>query len=303
MIIFTGVLNQKDMIISMTGYGKVVRQLADKKVTVEIKSLNSKQSDLNVRMPAIYKEKELGLRSEIIKQLDRGKIDLGIFVELTGEEKNYSINTSVVKGYFEELKLLSKILSIQDSTDYMNIIMKMPDVLKTEKVVAGEKDWKKIMHTVDKALLELKNFRLNEGKVLEKDIIARIEVILRHLKKIEPFELKRINTIKTRMRKNLSEFLNDNKIDENRFEQELIYYLEKTDITEEKIRLKTHCDYFINTISEPGANGKKLGFIAQEIGREINTIGSKANDADIQKIVVQMKDELEKIKEQLFNVL
>ncbi len=289
------------MIISMTGYGKVVRQMADKKVTVEIKSLNSKQSDLNVRMPAIYKEKELGLRSEITKQLERGKIDLAIFVELTGEEKNYSINTSVVKGYFEELKLLSKSLSIQDSTDYMNIIMKMPDVLKTEKVVADEKDWEKIIHTVDKAILELKNYRLNEGKVLEKDIITRIEVILRHLKKIEPLESKRIDAIKTRLRKNLSEL--NIMADENRFEQELIYYLEKTDITEEKVRLKSHCDYFLNTISEHEASGKKLGFIAQEIGREINTIGSKANDADIQKIVVQMKDELEKIKEQLFNVL
>ena len=215
-----------------------------------------------------------------------------------------------MKGYFEDLKLLSKNLKFQDSTDFMNIIMKMPDVLKSDKVDPDKKEWEKIKSAVDKAVRELSGFRIHEGKVLEQDFITRIDVIQDLLKDIEPFESKRIDAIRSRIQKNLSELSGKDKIDENRFEQELIYYLEKIDITEEKVRLKIHCKYFLKTISDSdlptgqaGANGKKLGFIAQEIGREINTIGSKANDANIQKIVVEMKDELEKIKEQLFNVL
>jgi len=299
------------MIISMTGFGKATQQLADlpagqvgKKVTVEIKSLNSKQLDLNVRMPAMYKENELELRSEIAKQLNRGKLDLLIFVEKSGNgEKKYSINTSVVEGYFEELQSLSKNLSCQDSTDYMNILMKMPDVFMSEKDEPEDNEWGKVKSAVDEAVRELSDFRIHEGKVLEQDFITRIAIIQDLLKEIESFESTRIDTIKNRIQKNLLELSGREKTDENRFEQELIYYLEKLDITEEKVRLKTHCEYFLKTLEEPKANGKKLGFIVQEIGREINTIGSKANDANIQKIVVNMKDELEKIKEQLFNVL
>jgi len=296
------------MIKSMTGYGKAVCELENKKVTVEIKSLNSKQFDLNVRLPRIYKEKELDVRSKMSKQVQRGKVDIAIFFESTDEEKNYSINASLVKNYYEGLKSLTKELGYEEKhsepMDYLNVIMKFPDVLKSEEKEFDKNEWEHIDSTIDKALQELIQFRAEEGEVLELDLINRTETIQKLQKETEVFESKRIDIIKERIRKNLAEIIGGKeKIDENRFEQELIYYLEKLDITEEKVRLRSHCEYFLKTMAEPEVNGKKLGFITQEMGREINTIGSKANDADMQKIVVQMKDELEKIKEQLSNVL
>ncbi|MFH1319074.1 MAG: YicC/YloC family endoribonuclease [Bacteroidota bacterium] len=301
------------MIRSMTGYGKAVHQLADKKVTVEIRSLNSKQLDLSVRLPGMYKGKEPELRSIIAKQLERGKVDCVMSFEITGEDNRERINTPVVKGYFDELTALSEDLAKKTDAsaswrtasvyDYLNIIMRIPGVLIAKHDEPIKEEWKKIKISVNKAILELMDFRINEGKALEQDLIKRNLVIQDLLKEIEPYESRRIDTIKARLHKDLSSLLGNIKIDENRFEQELIYYIEKMDFTEEKVRLKTHCDYFLKTLKEPEANGKKLGFIVQEIGREINTIGSKANDADIQKIVVEMKDELEKVKEQLFNVL
>lgn len=291
------------MLKSMTGFGKAICELNNKKITIEIKSLNSKQLDLNTRMPSFYKEKDLLVRNEIAKRLERGKVEFSFYAELIGEESNTNINKPVVVSYYKQLKEIADELNITSSEQLLQTAIRLPDTLKTEKEELDENEWKSIHASIIKAIDDLITFRVQEGEALEKDIIARINTIASHLTEIETFETQRIDNIKGRILKNLEEFVSNKSIDQNRFEQELIFYLEKLDITEEKVRLRNHCSYFIETANTDQPIGKKLGFISQEIGREINTIGSKANDADIQKLVIQMKDELEKVKEQMLNVL
>ncbi|MBK7181588.1 MAG: YicC family protein [Bacteroidetes bacterium] len=287
----------------MTGFGKATHEIPGKKITVEIRSLNSKQLDLNLRIPYLYKEKELELRTEIGKQLERGKVDVTVFTETTQESTPTSLNKTLAKAYFNELKSLSQELN-EGTENLLSIIVKMPDVLKAERetVELDEKEWNEVKATVNRAIEAFQKFRDDEGKTLENEFNKRIGIIAKLLNEVLLLDDARITNIKNRIKNNLEEVIDTNKIDQNRFEQELIYYIEKLDITEEKLRLKTHLNYFNETMKEPGS-GRKLGFISQEIGREINTIGSKANDAGMQKMVVQMKDELEKIKEQLLNVL
>jgi len=287
----------------MTGFGKATHEIPGKKITVEIRSLNSKQLDLNLRIPYLYKEKELELRTEIGKQLERGKVDVTVFTETTQESTPTSLNKTLAKAYFNELKSLSEELN-EGTENLLSIVVKMPDVLKAERetVELDEKEWNEVKATVNRAIEAFQKFRDDEGKTLENEFNNRIGIIAKLLNEVLKLDDARVTNIKNRIKNNLEEVIDTNKIDQNRFEQELIYYIEKLDITEEKLRLKTHLDYFNETMKEPGS-GRKLGFISQEIGREINTIGSKANDAGMQKMVVQMKDELEKIKEQLLNVL
>ena len=289
------------MIKSMTGYGKATSELPGKKITVEIRSLNSKQFDLNLRLAYLYREKEVEIRNEIAKQIERGKIDFSIYVETSGEVHSVSINKPLAKNYYRELKAFAK--EIKDThTHLLPLIVKMPDIWKSEKLELDEKEWKHVKATSIEALKAFNKFRMDEGKTLDKEFALRINNIKTLLAAVEKDDPQRIKNIRDRVLKNINEFVEKEKIDQNRFEQEMIYYLEKIDVAEEKLRLKTHCEYFLKTLQEESA-GRKLGFITQEIGREINTLGSKANDATIQKIVVQMKDELEKIKEQLLNVL
>ena len=287
----------------MTGFGKAVKEIPTKKITVEVRSLNSKGLDLNLRMPYIYKEKELELRTEIGKQIERGKVDLTIYGESAEETMPIALNKQLAKTYYKELKSLSTELN-ENSSDLLGLVLKMPEVMKADKDLQefDEQEWKQVKMAVDSAIAEFQKFRSDEGAILNQEFDNRINTINELLTNVLSLDDARILTIKKRIKNNLEEFIDKDKIDSNRFEQELIYYLEKLDITEEKLRLKTHLDYFVKTKAEPSC-GRKLGFIAQEIGREINTIGSKANDAEMQKLVVQMKDELEKIKEQLLNVL
>lgn len=285
------------MIHSMTGYGKSVLQLPTKKITIEIKSLNSKNLDLNARMPSVYREKELSLRKQIGNQLERGKIDFSIYVEMTGEETSTQLNKPVVKQYIKQLKDVVD----GDETELLKMAVRFPDALNTERDDIDEDEWKAIMEGFQDALNRIDNYRLDEGKALETDFRNRIQNIDTLLEKVIVMDPERIEAVRERLRKGIEEL--KEKVDENRFEQELVYYIEKFDITEEKVRLKNHLDYFIKSLNSADSNGKKLGFIGQEIGREINTIGSKSNYAPMQKLVVQMKDELEKIKEQLLNVL
>lgn len=287
----------------MTGFGKAISEVPGKKITVEVRSLNSKGLDLSLRVPYMYKEKELELRTEIGKQLERGKVDVSVYTESTNEAMPVAINKALARSYHKELKALSEELG-ENSKELLSLVVKMPDVLKAEREVVelDENEWKQVKATVDKAIEAFQKFRDDEGGSLEKEFNSRIAIIASLLQEVLALDGLRIQNIKERIRTNLAEAIDKEKIDSNRFEQELIYYIEKLDITEEKLRLKTHLDYFMETMKEPGA-GRKLGFISQEIGREINTIGSKANDSAIQKLVVQMKDELEKIKEQMLNVL
>ncbi|MEJ2113149.1 MAG: YicC family protein [Flavobacteriaceae bacterium] len=285
------------MIHSMTGYGKSVLQLPTKKITIEIKSLNSKNLDLNVRMPSMYREKELDIRKLIAKNLVRGKVDLSIYVEITGEETSTQVNAPVVRQYIKDLK---KIVDGND-TELLKMAVRFPDALNTEKSEIDEEEWKSIKNEIDSALESINKYRLDEGKVLEQDFKTRITNIDNLLEDVTAMDPERVDGVRERLRKGIEEL--KEKYDENRFEQELVFYIEKFDITEEKVRLKNHLDYFTKSIDSVDSNGKKLGFICQELGREINTIGSKSNYAPMQKLVVQMKDELEKIKEQLLNVL
>lgn len=284
---------------SMTGYGKSAGELPDKKITVELRSLNSKQFDLNLRISGLYREKESELRSELSKQTERGKIDFAIYSENTGEANIVTINKPLAKGYYNELKKLSDELK-EPSKDILSLIMKMPDVLKSDRQELDKKEWELVRKQVDLAIKDFQKFRDDEGAVLKKEFTNRIGLIYKLLDQAIILDEQRIPLLREKLNKSVSEL--KEKVDQNRFEQELIYYIEKLDISEEKLRLKTHLDYFLKTMDE-ASSGRKLGFISQEIGREINTIGSKANDAGIQKLVVQMKDELEKIKEQLLNVL
>lgn len=291
------------MIKSMTGFGKASGQINNKKITVEIKSLNSKQADINVRMPSFYKEKELPLRSYINQQLQRGKIELNLYVELLEGQSNHQINKELFKKYYTDLSALAQDLNQQNNTDLMAIVAKMPDVLKSEREELDENEWTAIQQIIETAINHLNDFRVSEGKSLEEDLKLRVSNITSLLAEVEKYDASRIEAIKERIANNLNEAVGENNVNKDRFEQELIYYIEKFDVTEEKTRLTTHLNYFLETANSPNSEGKKLGFIGQEMGREINTLGSKANNADLQKIVVQMKDELEKIKEQVLNIL
>lgn len=286
------------MIQSMTGYGKAVAECSDKKITIEIRSLNSKTLDLNTRLPYLYKEKELEIRKILSEKLQRGKVDFSINTEVTSLSKAQQINPEIIKAYIEEFR---QVVPDASDAELLAIVMRLPDVMVFTSKEIDEAEWGHALDLILKAIENLSQFRLDEGKVLELEFVQRINIILDLLKKVEPFEKERIQTLKERFTKNLEELTAE--YDQNRFEQELIYYLEKLDITEEKVRLKNHCEYFLENLKSPESEGKKLGFICQEIGREINTLGSKSNHSEMQKIVVQMKDELEKVKEQVLNIL
>jgi len=285
------------MIQSMTGFGKAVRQLPNKKITIEIKSLNSKSLDLNARIPSAYREKELQIRNMLANTLERGKVDFSLYIELSGEETSSQLNVPVVEEYIKQLRLIVN----GDRTELLKMAIRMPDALKTEREEIDEEEFHQITAAIKEALNEISRYRSDEGETLKKDFKLRVQNIADLLQKIIAMDPERMQGVKERLRKAVSDL--KEQVDENRFEQELIYYLEKYDITEEKVRLENHLNYFTEALNSPDSNGKKLGFITQELGREINTIGSKSNFAAMQQLVVQMKDELEKIKEQLLNVL
>ncbi|WP_417885381.1 YicC/YloC family endoribonuclease [Zunongwangia sp.] len=290
------------MIQSMTGFGKSVLQLPNKKITVEIKSLNSKNFDLNARIPSQYRERELDLRSIISNSLQRGKVDFSLYIEQTGTETAASVNAAVVKKYIQELKDLGlEGVSKNSDSQLLEIAMRLPDSLKTEREEIDEKEFEAIEKTVIEALAEINKFRSDEGAAMEKDLRLRVSNITNLLDQIIEVNPDRVANTRERLRKAVDD-LKEN-IDENRFEQELVYYIEKYDINEEEVRLKNHLSYFNDNLNSTENNGRKLAFISQEMGREINTIGSKSNHAPMQQLVVQMKDELEKIKEQILNVL
>ncbi len=290
------------MILSMTGFGKATGQYGNKKLIIEIKSLNSKQTDLTVRMPNIYKEKEMEMRNLLYTKLERGKIEFNLFVENNGAETAYSLNTSLIKSYFESLEKISGELN-HSNGNLLELAMRLPDVVRTEREEVEDEEWKNIQKLALEACKKLTDFRAQEGDKLKIEFESYIQHILENFAIVEANEKHRIDGVRARLEKHLADVVKEENLDKGRLEQELIYYLEKLDITEERVRLKAHCDYFIETLNHKQSQGKKLGFITQEIGREINTIGSKAYHADIQRAVVQMKDELEKIKEQVLNVL
>ena len=291
------------MIKSMTGYGIASFDAGNTKYTVEIKSLNSKFLELTLRLPKIFSDKEFQLRNDCNKQIERGKVSLAINVEQqNGVVRAAGINTVLLKQYYEQLKAVGAELG-EPTNNLLQLALGLPEVVKYDEESVSEDEWKIVEKTFNQAVAAFQQFRADEGNVLEQDLKYRIGIILQNLKLVEVEEPKRVPLIRERLNQFLLEATNREAIDQNRFEQELIYYIDKLDITEEKIRLKTHCDYFVETLKNADANGKKLGFIAQEIGREVNTLGSKANDANMQKLVVGMKEELEKIKEQLLNVL
>jgi uncharacterized protein (TIGR00255 family) len=291
------------MIKSMTGYGIATFDAGSAKYTVEIKSLNSKFLELTLRLPKIFSDKEFQLRNDCNKQIERGKVNLSITVEQqNGAVKAAGIDSALLKHYYEQLKAVSNELN-EPASNLLQLALSLPEVVKYDEETVSEEEWQIVEKTFSQAVAAFQQFRADEGNVLEQDLKYRINIILKNLALVEIEEPKRVPLIRERLNQFLLEATNREAIDQNRFEQELIYYIDKLDITEEKIRLKSHCDYFIETLKNADANGKKLGFIAQEIGREVNTLGSKANDATIQKLVVGMKEELEKIKEQLLNVL
>mgnify|MGYP003806454551 CR=1 FL=1 len=287
----------------MTGFGRTEVTLPDKKVTVEIKSLNSKNSDIYLKLPMIYREKEAGIRKLISEKLERGKIECSLYVELNEGISSSTLNEELIKDFYTRLKSISGELGIKEDEPLLSAILRLPEALKTTKTEPGEEEWAGIISGLEEALEELDRFRIQEGQAMKEDIEKRTSLILKSLEKVEPFEKQRIQKLRDKFNQGLNELKLSEDCDKNRFEQEIIYYIEKMDFTEEKIRLKNHCLFFTETMNQPVSNGKKLVFISQEMGREINTLGSKAMDADIQKLVVEMKDELEKIKELLLNVL
>lgn len=282
---------------SMTGYGKQILQLPNKKITIEIRTLNSRGIDIFARIPSLYRELEMDFRKYIGKSLQRGKIDFTISIELTGNITPNQINLPVVNAYLKELSTLN----YASDSDLLSIAMRLPDAVVASREEVEDDEVKAITNALYQTLEKVEKFRIQEGKALEKDFRLRIQNIQSYLKKIENIDQERIKRLRERLRKAVSD-LKEN-IDENRFEQELIFYIERYDITEEKIRLQNHLDYFLQTLDNRESNGKKIGFISQEMGREINTIGSKANDSSLQKLVIQMKEELEKIKEQSLNIV
>lgn len=293
------------MIQSMTGYGKVSETIANKKVTIEVKSLNSKNLDLSTRITNAYREKEIEIRNVITKSLERGKVDFSLYIEKSEEDISaLPIDENLIQTYYNQLKEISYKYSIPEPSDWLQTLLRMPDVMsKTETFVEiSEEEWSAIFKLLEDALTEIKSFRKQEGEALSQTMTSKIDNIRQLLKKVEPFEKERVEKVKEKIIESLEKYIGVD-YDKSRLEQELIYYIEKLDINEEKQRLSNHLDYFISTMKEDGPLGKKLGFIAQEMGREINTLGSKSNNADMQKIVVQMKDELEQIKEQVLNIL
>lgn len=291
------------MIKSMTGYGLAVNDTADAKYTVEIKSLNSKFLELSLKLPKSFSDKELFLRSECSKQAERGKVTVSVTIEYPeGNAKAASINQHLLKNYYSQLKAAAENLG-DKGDNLLSLAVNLPEVIQYDEGTVSEEEWKQLQTAFNNAMSAFQAFRQDEGQILEKDLVLRINNILNFLKQAEARDPERLPAIRERLRQLLEENVGKEKVDQNRFEQELIFYIDKLDITEEKVRLKSHCDYFLKTLNSAEANGKKLGFISQEIGREINTMGSKANDAAIQQLVVGMKEELEKIKEQLLNVI
>jgi len=292
------------MLVSMTGYGKAEKVFGSKKIIVEVRSLNSKQFDLNLRLPSTYRELEMEIRLKVAKELERGKVDMTVSVEENDELKVMPINDSIFMAYYRQLSDIARKYGIGfNSAEIVPAILLLPEVIKALREEIDPEEFGAVLQACSNALEALVQFRKQEGAILEKDLLSRVNLILDYLKRIEPFENQRINDVRKRISESLRQIDADIAVDDNRFEQEVIYYLEKLDITEEKVRLKQHCNYFTETVNQPDSVGRKLGFIAQEMGREINTLGSKANNADIQKLVVMMKDELEKIKEQTLNIL
>ena len=289
------------MIQSMTGFGRAILLLPQKKITVEVKSLNSKQLDISIRIPSIYKEKELSIRSFLSSSLRRGKIELSVFVENIGSESTYKINKDLVEAYIKSLQEFGN--NMVSHGELLAIAMKLPDAMKLDCKELEKEEWDAIMKTIEEAVESLIDHRKAEGLSLEKDLKMKIQAIDTLHDQVSKYEHERIEAIKERISTKLNDVLESIEFDRDRLEQEMIYFIEKLDISEEKVRLKNHCVYFIETINSHDNNGKKLGFISQELGREINTMGSKANHSEIQKLVVQMKDSLEKIKEQVLNVL
>ena len=286
----------------MTGFGGLPAELPSKKVTVEIKALNSKQLDLSTRIPSIYKDKEMELRSLLLQSLERGKVEFNIFIEYIGKDTPTQINLAAVENYYNQIKEIAEKLNISVPNDWFQTLLRMPDAIKSETVEPDESEWGVVLETVKDAIKHLCDFRIQEGAMLQKLFEQKIANIATLLKEVEKYEGERIEKIKARIMDNLQKIA-EKDYDKNRFEQEMIYYIEKLDVNEEKNRLDNHLKYFISTMESGHGQGKKLGFIAQEMGREINTLGSKSNHAEMQKIVVQMKDELEQIKEQVLNVL
>lgn len=293
----------KSMIKSMTGYGKSECELPSKKITIEIKSLNSKQLDINTRIPSIYREKDIEIRKIIGERLERGKVDFNLYCEQLGDESNANINKSIVLSYHRQLLDIYSELNMEMTERTVQGILRLPDSVKVNYEELDENEWKLILEKIEEAIGRLNKFREQEGNALKKDIVSHIDNIRSLKEQVTPYESERIDRVKLKLNEALTNLSGNVQSDPNRFEQELIFYLEKMDINEEKVRLENHCKYFLETIKEPIPSGKKLGFIAQEIGREINTLGSKANHTEIQKLVIVMKDELEKIKEQSLNIL
>jgi uncharacterized protein (TIGR00255 family) len=291
------------MLKSMTGFGKSEMVFPDKKITIEIKTLNSKGTDISVKLPQAYRSLEMQIRQLAAEKLERGKIDVLFTVDLNEGAVASIINTTVVKAYYNQFALITKELNIMPGETILSAILRLPDAVKTERGEQVENEWSEVSMLVEQAINEVEKFRVQEGAVLRNDVMKRINLILQKLDNIKPFEKPRIERIREKIGNSLLELKLPEEPDKNRFEQEIIYYLEKLDITEEKVRLRNHCNYFLETMDIKEPSGKKLGFITQEIGREINTIGSKASDSDIQKLVVEMKDELEKVKEQVLNVV
>ncbi|NSW94066.1 MAG: YicC family protein [Bacteroidales bacterium] len=287
----------------MTGYGKTIASTPQKKITVEIKSLNSKQLDIATRIPMLYREKEPEIRNIISQKLERGKIDFSISFDVIDDENITLLNKAVIKNYFYQIREISTELGIDTDAQILSSIIRLPEALKPERPELQEEEWNLVVEYILESVSQLDSYRIEEGKSIEKDMKNSISKILQYLGETEPFEPERILKVREKLSSLLTETPGSENIDMNRFEQELIYYIEKFDFNEEKVRLRKHCEYFLDTIDSPPPNGKILGFIAQEMGREINTIGSKANHASIQKLVVMMKDELEKIKEQTLNIL
>lgn len=291
------------MVQSMTGFGKATGEYNGKKIVVEVKSLNSKQSDISTRLAGLYREKDIEIRNEISQSLERGKIDLALYIENTSKEAATQINQSVVEAYHKQIQIIAENTGIEMPSNWFEIILRLPDVMKTETSELDDNEWIEVKRILADALTQLKTFRIQEGKSLEKVFRDKIGHIASLLDEIAPFEAERVDKIKAKLEENLQNIADKFDYDKNRLEQELIFYIEKLDVNEEKVRLKTHLNYFIETMEKEHAPGKKLGFITQEIGREINTLGSKSNHSEMQKIVVLMKDDLEQIKEQVLNVL
>jgi uncharacterized protein (TIGR00255 family) len=292
------------MLLSMTGYGRSTRSFGDKTVTIEIRALNSKMTDIRFKMPSNYKEKEIDLRRILTEKAERGKIDMSIYVKSMTGEDDYVMNHDLFRRYYKELTLLKAELGIEHG-DVLQAILRLPNVLGSDEDSVNGDQWQATLFAINEALEDFNSFRLTEGGAMEKDLRLRVDIIARLLTEVEPYETERVVKLRQRMKHNLEEFMGKENVDKNRFEQEVLFYLEKIDVTEEKVRLGQHCKFFLETLNDPKntSKGKTLNFITQEIGREINTLGSKAYSADIQHLVVQMKDELEKMKELIANLV